>query len=285
MIDMFEPLPLWYMPFWIQVTNEKPTKPAPVGMHFYIPTHSGYLQTREQMQHFLYHLYDEHASYSQPFSISSLIQDVMTDVASVSEGDIDDAAGFGYSVIHRSRWGQCWMHGDQVTPENGTYPHVTIPLTYIVMKALLATARVIIAFLKNPQQTLPGIQSNEQIRLGTYIYQHLAQVRRRNPNLGNYPHLESVDVSTPDDYVKVDLLFTRFPGPEPLRVELTMHRDGPIRWNVKTWVGDIEQGKLSLLYQLLRSATYIYPQILGLNRDYFSADFILAEQVTLGFLP
>lgn len=285
MIHTFEPLPLWYMPHWIQVTNKRPTERAPVGMHFYIPTHSGYLQTREQMQHLVYRMYDEHAPYRPPFSISDLIQSTLTDVASASDIEIDDARALGYNVVHRTHWGPAWLNGEDVIAEKTDYPHVTIPLMYIVMKTLLATARIISEFLKNPQQTLPGIQSKEQIWLGSYIHSNVSEVRRRNPNLGNYPYLDSVDVTSAGDYVRVDLLFTRFPWLELLRVEITMHRDDPTHWHTKTWVGDTEQGKHGLLYQLLRSARYVYPQILGLDPDNFSADFMLSEQATIGFLP
>jgi len=260
------------VPSRINVVTRMPTESAPAGINYFIPT--GEPVSARQVSKFIYMMYDEDAGSGRHFSGSELAFSLFPGVHPLSPKDADDARSLGYNVAQAyPHYPRLLMSGDEMVPEVGFDPNLTISLAFIVMKCLDTMSWLVRDLIAVRQLTFPNIESEQQLELAGRLYQHLSEIRTRTHEGGGTSHLAKFDLRIAGDFISVSLVFGHWPSREMLAVDIDIQRDKPLLWYVRT-------AAHPFFTKLLSTARYAYPQLISVP-ERLMGHFLLDESILM----
>jgi hypothetical protein len=261
------------VPSRINVVTQMPVERAKPGINYFIPTAERV--SGRQVSKFIYMVYDEGAEQAGHFSASEIAFGLFPDVHLLSPKDADDALTMGYNVAlaYPHYYQRLRMSGEEMVPEIGFDPCLTISLAFIVMKCLDTMSWVVRDLLDDRQSTFPTIESRRQLELAGSLHLRLSEIRTRKHEGRGTSHLAKIDLRAAGEFITVSLVFGHWPSREMLAVDIDIQREKPLLWYVRT-------AAHPFFTKLLSTARYAYPQLIAVPET-LNGHFLLDESILM----
>jgi hypothetical protein len=236
------------VPSRINVVTQMPVERAKPGINYFIPTAERV--SGRQVSKFIY-------------------------VHLLSPKDADDALTMGYNVAlaYPHYYQRLRMSGEEMVPEIGFDPCLTISLAFIVMKCLDTMSWVVRDLLDDRQSTFPTIESRRQLELAGSLHLRLSEIRTRKHEGRGTSHLAKIDLRAAGEFITVSLVFGHWPSREMLAVDIDIQREKPLLWYVRT-------AAHPFFTKLLSTARYAYPQLIAVPET-LNGHFLLDESILM----